>query len=105
MGVTDLVRETGMMTRFYQRLLDFFHSKAVDIEHLSKQWLKVVIKHFDPLIVDGYMIFLADGIKIAKEGRKMPAVKLTHQSSSNNSKAEFIMAHSSWLIVFSKLAF
>ena len=37
---------------------------------------------------------LGDGIKIAKEGRKMPAVKYLHQDSDSNSKAEFIMGHS-----------
>ena len=93
LGVTDLVRETGLIPSLYQRLLDFFHSSAVDVERLARLWLRVVIQHFNPLIVDGYMIFLADGIKVGKEGRKMPGVKLTHQSSSNNSKAEYIMAH------------
>jgi len=39
------------------------------------------------------MVLHADGIKIPKEGKKMPAVKCMHQQSQSNSKAEFIMGH------------
>jgi hypothetical protein len=37
---------------------------------------------------------LADGIKAPKEGKRMPAVKLLHQESQNNTKPEYIMGHS-----------
>ena len=37
---------------------------------------------------------VADGIKVAKTGRKMPAVKKLHQESDNNTKPEFIFGHS-----------
>ena len=36
----------------------------------------------------------ADGIKIPKCGRKMPAVKFLHQQSEANTKPEFITGHS-----------
>jgi hypothetical protein len=49
---------------------------------------------------DGYVVFVADGLKIAKEGKKMPAVKCLHQESQNNSKAEYIMGHSFQVISF-----
>jgi hypothetical protein len=39
-------------------------------------------------------IFIGDGIKLAKTGRKMPAVKKLHQESANNNKSEFIYGHS-----------
>lgn len=39
-------------------------------------------------------MLIADGLKNPKEGRKMPAVKLLHQESTNNSKPEYVMAHS-----------
>ena len=47
---------------------------------------------------NGRIVLLADGIKISKEGRKMPAVKLLHQESDCNAKAEFIMGHSCQVI-------
>ena len=43
--------------------------------------------------MDGHLILFGDGINIGKEGKKMPGVKLMHQSSQSNSKAEFIMGH------------
>jgi metal-dependent HD superfamily phosphatase/phosphodiesterase len=42
----------------------------------------------------GYALLIADGLKVPKEGKKMPAVKSRHQESENNSKAVFIMGHS-----------
>jgi len=39
-------------------------------------------------------VFVADGIKIPKEGRKVPAVKKLFQQSENNSKPTFIFGHS-----------
>jgi hypothetical protein len=37
---------------------------------------------------------VGDGIKIGKEGKKMPGVKWRHQDSESNSKADYIMGHS-----------
>lgn len=45
-------------------------------------------------MAEGHMVFVADGIKAPKEGRKMPAVKSLHQESTNNSKPPYIMGHS-----------
>jgi hypothetical protein len=39
------------------------------------------------------LVIFGDGIKVAKEGKKMPAVKLMHQRSQSNKKAEYIMGH------------
>jgi hypothetical protein len=61
---------------------------------LLKLWVKFALTHFCPVTEDGYVVFVADGLKIAKEGKKMPAVKCLHQESQNNSKAEYIMGHS-----------
>jgi hypothetical protein len=43
--------------------------------------------------IRGRRAFIVDGITNPKEGKKMPGVKLLHQDSNNNSKAEFVMAH------------
>ena len=40
------------------------------------------------------LVLVGDGIKVAKQGKKMPAVKLLHQESESNTKAEYIMGHS-----------
>ena len=44
--------------------------------------------------MNGRGVIVGDGIKIGKEGKKMPGVKLLHQDSQSNSKAEYIMGHS-----------
>ena len=46
----------------------------------------------------GRTVFLADGIKIPKTGRKMPAVKKLHQESESNTKPEYIFGHSCQVI-------
>ena len=66
----------GRNTHCYDRLLDFFHSNALDPERLARQWTSLVLRLFPALLrVGGRLVLLADGIKIPKSGRKMPAVK------------------------------
>ena len=57
---------------------------------------------FTPLTWNGHLVLVADGLKVGKEGKKMPAVKKLHQESDNNNKASWIMGHS--LQVVSMLA-
>lgn len=96
MGVTSLVRALGLKGDCYDRLLDFFHSPGVKLEVLTRLWTRLVIATFKLFLytVKGRLVLLADGIKIPKAGRKMPAVKTLHQSSDNNNKPKFIFGHS-----------
>ena len=93
-GVTSFVRALGLSEHCYERLLHFFHSDAVKIELLTELWLSIVIGHFPVHRVNGRPVLLLDGIKNAKEGRKMPGVKFLHQQSESNTKPQFIMGHS-----------
>ncbi len=94
-GVTSFIRAHMIMPKYYQCLLDFFHSKAIDLEKLTILWTKLVIKIFKPFlkIYNQRIILLGDGLVVTKEGKKMPAVKSLHQSSSNNSKAQYVRGH------------
>lgn len=94
LGVTSFVRGSFLAPACYHALLYFFHSSALDLPLLLKLWVNFALTHFCPVKEDGYVVFVADGLKIAKEGKKMPAVKCLHQESQNNSKAEYIMGHS-----------
>src|SRR5229473_5864404 len=95
LGVTSIVRVLGMGGHCYDRLLDFFHSKAVDPDALCRCWVKAVFARMPGIHrVNGRPVLIGDGIKIAKRGRKMPAVKLLHQVSESNTKPEYIMGHS-----------
>jgi hypothetical protein len=61
---------------------------------LTRLWVKLCIDRFPAYRVGTALVCIADGLKVGKEGRKMPAVKRLHQSSTNNSKPEFIDGHS-----------
>ena len=95
LGVTSIVRALGLGGHCYDRLLDFFHSKAVDPDALCRCWVKTVFARMPGIHrVNGRPVLLGDGIKIPKRGRKMPAVKLLHQVSESNTKPEYILGHS-----------
>jgi hypothetical protein len=95
LGVTSIVRALGLEPVCYDRLLDFFHSSALDLNKLTCAWCALVFR-LDPgiLRVNGKPVLVGDGIKVAKAGRKMPGVKKLHQQSESNNKAEYIFGHS-----------
>jgi hypothetical protein len=94
-GVTSIVRALGLVPANYDRLLDFFHSPAVDLAKLTVAWRNLVFRaHPGILRVNGRPVLAGDGIKVAKSGRKMPAVKKLHQQSESNTKPEYIFGHS-----------
>lgn len=94
-GVTSIVRSIGLKSIYYDRLLDFFHSKAVSPDNLARIWVRIVLKYFPKLVTfNGRFVFVGDGIKIPKSGKKMPGVRLIHQQSESNTKPEYIMGHS-----------
>jgi hypothetical protein len=95
LGVTSLARGAGLLPAYYTCMLNFFISTAVNLEKLQLLWISIVFKHFNSIVrINGRCIIAGDGIKIGKEGKKMPAVKWLHQASESNSKAEHIMGHS-----------
>ena len=94
-GVTSIVRALGLQPLYYDRLLDFFHSSALDLDKLTRIWRNLVFKvHPGILRVEGRPVLVGDGIKVGKAGRKMPAVKKLHQESESNTKPEYIFGHS-----------
>jgi hypothetical protein len=95
LGVTSFVRSLGLDEACYDRILDFFHSPALKLEKLTKLWVAVLLKVHSALVrVNGRLVLVGDGIKVAKSGKKMPAVKRLHQESESNTKPEYIMGHS-----------
>src|SRR6266508_6476112 len=73
LGVTSIVRALKLRARFYNKLLDSFHSRAVKLDWLTALWTQVVLRLFpDPLRVNGRRVLVGDGIKVPKRGRKMP---------------------------------
>ena len=96
-GVTSLVRALGLRTPCYDRMLDMFHSRAVDLDALTRLWTRIVLGALRPFLLRdgaGRLVFQCDGIKAPKSGLKMPAVKKLHQESDGNTKPEYIFGHS-----------
>ena len=93
-GLSSVVRALGLKASSYDRLLALCHSRGVSVEALTSSWVRLVSKRFEPLRLDGRLVLIGDELKVAKEGKKMPAVKKLHQSSDNNSKASYIFGHS-----------
>ena len=95
LGVTSTVRALKLHPRFYNKLLDSFHSSAVKLDSLAALWPQAVLRLLPgALRVNGRRVLVGDGIKVAKCGKKMPGVKLLHQQSDSNAKPEYIMGHS-----------
>lgn len=94
LGVTSLVRALGLKADCYDRLLDCFHSPSLNLDRLTRLWVSTVLTVLRPflLIVNGRLVLLADGIKVAKTGRKMPGVKRLRANS--DTKPRFIFGHS-----------
>ncbi len=93
LGVTSFIRTGFIKEKYYHSLLHMFHSSALKLDRLTALWVKLVLKLFKPFSSGKYIIVIADGIKIGKEGKKMPGVKSLHQESESNSKPEYIMGH------------
>jgi len=94
-GVTSFIRAVCLEPGLYKGFLHFFnYSTALDLSFLTHQWHRLVHRLFPVLQVGEYDVYVADGLKVAKEGKKMPGVKKLHQSSENNSNASYIMGHS-----------
>lgn len=94
-GVTSIVRAFGLKDIYYDRLLDFFHSKALNLDGLTCRWVNSVVTSFPGILTkNGRLLIVGDGLKIPKSGKKMPGVKLLHQESDSNTKPEYIMGHS-----------
>jgi hypothetical protein len=77
----------------YTALLKFFRSNAFDLDRLYRKLITVFLKILPPKIIDGKVILIGDHIKIAKEGRRMPAIETLHQESQNSGKGAFIEGH------------
>jgi hypothetical protein len=95
LGVTSILRALGLEPACYDRLLDFFHSPALDLDKFTTAWCALLFR-LDPgiLRVNGRPVLVGDGIKVAKAGRQMPGVKKLHQESESNNKAEYLFGHS-----------
>ena len=95
MGVTSIVRALGLVPACYDRLLDFFHSAALDLDKLTHLWCSLVFKANPNILrVDGKPVLVGDGVKVPRSGRKMPGVEKLHQESDSGTGPGYVFGHS-----------
>ncbi len=93
-GVSTFVRACDLPAGCYERLLSFFRKSPVKIDKLELKWWKTVTEKYPRHKIhnkeDDPFVFVIDGTKVQKEGRRMPAVKKLGQTSEDQTKPTYI---------------
>lgn len=92
-AITSYLNAVGLTQHYYTQALHWFHSKAWSVKKLSVTWHEWLLTHPKVHRLKGKPVYVGDGIKVSKEGRKMPAVKKLHTESENVTKPEWIRGH------------
>lgn len=92
-AVTSYLNALGLSEGYYHQALHWFHASAFCVDSLCLEWGKWLSEHQCVERLQGQRLYVGDGIKVGKEGRKMPGVKGLHQESSDVSKPEWIRGH------------
>lgn len=92
-GVTSIIRWLGLEPSLYTTLLSFFRTSSWNLKCIQLRWWQIVQSNCPLIRVDNRLLIAGDGIKIAKEAEKMPAVKKLHQESENSGKPPYIYGH------------
>lgn len=92
-AVTSYLNALGLGEGYYHQALHWFHSSAFSVDALCATWGKWLSEHRSVQRLRGQRLYVGDGIKVGKEGRKMPGVKGLHQESTDVSKPEWIRGH------------
>jgi len=74
-AVTSYLNAVGLSEYYYHQALHWFNSQAWSVMKLSQTWAKWLMRHPNVHWLRGKPVYIGDGIKVSKEGRKMPAVK------------------------------
>ena len=92
-AITSYLNAIGLTEGYYHQALHWFNSKGFSAKKLSREWSKWLSSHEQTYRIRGQRVYVGDGIKVGKEGRKMPGVKKLHQESEDVSKPEWIRGH------------
>ena len=92
-GVTSIVRWLALTPSCYDSLVHFLSAPSWSVTTLVPVWATWVTTMCPLMTFQGRPLLIGDGIKVAKEARKMPGVKAHRQDSTNNSKKTTIWGH------------
>jgi len=88
-ATSSVMRSLGLYSQ-YESLNKYFRSDAWNLHDMEKSWGHYINANAPVVRVAGAAVLPGDGIKVAKEGKRMPGVKRLHQESENSSKPEYI---------------
>ena len=92
-AVSSYVNGIGLSEDYYHQALHWFHSSAFSIDQLCYQWGQWLRSSAYSKRLRGQLVYVGDGIKVGKEGRRMPGVKGLHQESADVHKPTWIRGH------------
>ena len=92
-GVTSFIRCLGVWPDYYESVLALFRSNSFRLENINRCWIHIVKKHASFPTINGCWLFAGDGVKVPKEGRRMPGSKELHQESDNSGKPNRFCGH------------
>ena len=92
-AVTSYLNAVGLGADYYGHALHWFHSSGYEIDHVCRRWGRWLSDQPYTYRLKVQRVYVGDGIKVSKEGRKMPGVKRLHQESETMSKPEWIRGH------------
>ncbi len=73
LGVTSIVRGLGLQPKCYDRILDFFHSSALDLGKLTRTWAAQVLNNHPGLLrYNGRIVLVGTASRCPSRERKCP---------------------------------
>lgn len=73
-AVTSYLNALGLGEAYYHQALHWFASSALRIDDLCYRWGRWLSGHPKNRPLKEQRVYVGDGIKVSKEGRKMPGV-------------------------------
>ena len=93
LALTSLIRDLALNPGCYLSMLNFFRASSWSLDEIRQRWF-FAVKELMPLYKEcDFHVLVGDGVKQAKDGRRMPGVKKLFQESENSLKPEFIHGH------------
>jgi hypothetical protein len=89
-GLSSIVRWLALPPNCYDAVGHFFVAKSWNLPLVLSMWAAWVAGHCPLMEFNGRPLLIGDGIKVAKEAKRMPGVKSLHQDSDNNRKKTYI---------------
>lgn len=93
LGTTSIIRDLTLNPKLYETMNHFFRASSWKLQDIRRRWMQSVHSLAPLWKEDDYSILIGDGVKQAKEAKRMPGVKKQFQESENSSKPEYMFGH------------